>query len=61
MGVVLGGMVMQTWGPENLRSFGFILVIYGCLALAAKSIWSLWRQRKDHPKSQESVALHRSK
>jgi hypothetical protein len=60
MGVVLGGVVLQTWGPENLRSFGFILVLYGCLALAVKSIWSLWRQRRV-AKNQESMALDRGK
>jgi hypothetical protein len=60
LGVVVGGVVLQTWGPENLRSFGFILVLYGCLALAVKSIWSLWRQRRG-AKNQESMALDRSK
>ena len=60
LGVVLGGVILQTWGPENLRSFGFILVLYGCVALAGKSIWSLWRQRRE-TKSQESMALDRSK
>jgi hypothetical protein len=60
LGVIVGGMIMQNWGPENLRSFGFILVLYGCLALATRSIWSLWRQRRD-AKSQESMALDRSK
>jgi len=60
MGVVLGGVILQTWGPENLRSFGFILVLYGCVALAVRSIWSLWRQRRD-TKNQESMALDRSK
>jgi len=60
IGVVLGGVVLQTWGPENLRSFGFILVLYGCVALAVKSIWSLWRQKRD-AKSQEPMALDRTK
>jgi hypothetical protein len=60
MGVVVGGVILQTWGPENLRSFGFILVLYGCVALAVKSIWSLWRQRRA-AKNQESMALDRSK
>jgi len=58
MGVVLGGVALQMWGPENLKSFGFILVLYGCLALAVKSVWSIWRQRQN-PKSQEQVALDR--
>ncbi len=60
LGVVVGGMILQYWGPENLRSFGLILVLYGCLALAVRSIWSLWRQRRD-AKSQESMALEKSK
>ena len=60
MGVVLGGVILQTWGPENLRSFGFILVLYGCVALAAKSILSLWRKRRG-AKNQESMALDRGK
>ncbi len=59
IGVIVGGFVMQNWGPENLRSFGFILVLYGCLALAVRSIWSLWRQRRE-AKGQESMALDRS-
>lgn len=60
IGVIVGGFMMQNWGPENLRSFGFILVLYGCLALAVRSIWSLWRQRRE-AKSQDSIALDRSK
>ena len=58
MGVVLGGVVLQMWGPENLKSFGFILVLYGCVALAVKSIWSIWRQKAE-PKSQEPVVTNR--
>lgn len=58
LGVVLGGVTLQIWGPDNLKSFGFILVLYGCAALAAKSIWSLWRQRL-RPKSQEPMATNR--
>lgn len=58
MAVVLGGVALQFWGPENLKSFGFILVIYGCAALAVKSIWSLWRQRVPS-KSQETMATNR--
>jgi hypothetical protein len=60
IGVVAAGVLLQTWGSENLRTFGFILVLYGCLAVAVKSIWSLWRQRRD-TKAQESMALDRSK
>lgn len=58
MAVVLGGVALQIWGPENLKSFGFILVLYGCATLAVKSIWTLWRQRM-HPKSQEPMATNR--
>jgi hypothetical protein len=58
MGVVLGGVALQIWGPDDLKSFGFILVLYGCAALAVKSIWSLWRQRVN-PKSQEPMATNR--
>jgi hypothetical protein len=57
MGVVLGGVALQMWGPENLTSFGFILVLYGCATLAVKSIWSLWRQRMD-TKSQEPITTN---
>jgi hypothetical protein len=60
IGVVLGGLILQNWGPENLRTFGFILVLYGCVALAGKIVWSLWRQRRV-AKNQESMALDRSK
>jgi hypothetical protein len=60
IGVVVGGVLLQTWGPENLRTFGFILVLYGCLAISVKSIWSLWRQRRD-TKPQEPMALDRGK
>jgi hypothetical protein len=58
LGVVLGGVALQMWGPENYKSFGFILVLYGCVALAVKSIWSIWQQRHT-PKSQEQMALDR--
>ena len=58
LAVVLGGVTLQMWGPEDLKSFGFILVLYGCVALAVKSIWSLWRQR-GMAKSQEPVATER--
>ncbi len=58
LGVVLGGVVLQMWGPENLKGLGFILVLYGCMTLVVKSVWSLWRQRP-HAKSQERVALDR--
>jgi len=58
MGVVLGGVTLQMWGPDNLKSFGFILVLYGCAALAVQSIWSLWRQR-GQSKRQEPMATER--
>lgn len=58
MAVVLGGVALQVWGPDDLKSFGFILVLYGCATLAVKSIWSLWRQRVN-PKSQEPMATNR--
>ncbi|MBI4643643.1 MAG: hypothetical protein HY790_12840 [Deltaproteobacteria bacterium] len=58
LGVVLGGAALQIWGPDDLKSFGFILVLYGCATLAVKSIWSLWRQRVN-PKSQEPMATNR--
>lgn len=58
LGVVVGGVTLQLWGPDNLKSFGFILVLYGCAALAVQSIWSLWRQR-GHAKNQEPMATNR--
>jgi hypothetical protein len=58
MGVVLAGAGLMIFGPDDLKSFGFILVLYGCATLAAKSIWTLWRQ-KFHPKSQEPMATNR--
>jgi hypothetical protein len=58
MSVVLGGVALQMWGPDDYKSFGFILVLYGCATLAVKSIWSLWRQRVN-PKSQEPMATNR--
>jgi hypothetical protein len=58
MSVVLGGVALQMWGPDDYKSFGFILVIYGCVTLAVKSIWSLWRQR-GNPKGQEPMTSNR--
>lgn len=58
LAVVLGGVTLQLLGPDNLKSFGFILVMYGCAALAVKSIWSLWRNRGP-AKGQEPVATNR--
>jgi len=58
MGVVLGGVTLQMWGPDNLKSFGFILVLYGCAALVVQSIWSLWRQR-GQSKRREPMATDR--
>ncbi|MFZ5452658.1 MAG: hypothetical protein ACOZF2_12455 [Thermodesulfobacteriota bacterium] len=58
LAVVLGGVTLQIWGPDNLKSFGFILVMYGCAALAVKSIWSLWTQRGP-AKSREPVVTNR--
>lgn len=56
MGVVLGGLGVQLWGPENVKSLGFILVLYGCITLAVKSLCTLWRQRRN-AKEGDRVAL----
>ena len=58
LAVIIGGVTLQLWGPDNLKSFGFILVMYGCAALAVKSIWSIWRQRGP-AKNQQPVATNR--
>jgi len=49
---------LQMWGPDDYKTFGFILVLYGCATLAVKSIWSMWRQ-KGSSKSQEPMTTNR--
>jgi hypothetical protein len=58
LGVVIGGVALQMWGPDDYKTFGFILVLYGCATLAVKSIWSMWRQ-KGSSKSQEPMTTNR--
>jgi hypothetical protein len=40
-----GGMGLYIIGPESLKLFGSIMAIYGCLMMAAKSVWTLWQER----------------
>lgn len=45
LGAMAGGTVLYFLGPESLRLFGSILAVYGCLLMAAKSAWAMWRER----------------
>jgi hypothetical protein len=58
MGVVLGGLGMQLFGPEGVKGLGFIMVLYGCATLLVKSLWSLWRQR-GNDKNEGRAALQK--
>jgi hypothetical protein len=40
-----GGMSLYIFGPDSLKLFGSIMAIYGCLMMAAKSVWTLWQER----------------
>lgn len=44
-GAIGGGTGLYFLGPESLKLYGSILAIYGCLMMAAKSIWAMWRER----------------
>lgn len=39
---VVAGMALYLLGSESLKLFGAILAIYGCLTVAAKSVWAMW-------------------
>lgn len=39
---VAAGMALYILGSESLKLFGAILAIYGCLVVAAKSVWAMW-------------------
>uniref|UniRef100_A0A7C3WMJ1 PilZ domain-containing protein n=1 Tax=Desulfobacca acetoxidans TaxID=60893 RepID=A0A7C3WMJ1_9BACT len=41
-GAVAGGMTLYLVGPESWRLFGSILSLYGCLMMAARSVWAMW-------------------
>lgn len=45
MGALVGGTALYFVGPESFKLFGSILAIYGCLMMAAKSLWSMWQGR----------------
>jgi hypothetical protein len=45
VGAMVGGTALYFLGPENLRLYGSILAIYGCLMMAAKSAWAMWQER----------------
>jgi len=45
VGAMAAGTTLYLTGPENLKLFGSIMALYGCLMMAAKSIWSIWRAR----------------
>jgi hypothetical protein len=40
-----GGTGLYFLGPEPLKLYGSILAIYGCLMMAAKSVWAMWQER----------------
>lgn len=45
LGAVLGGVALCFLGPENMNFFGLLLIIYGSLTLAVKSVWAILRER----------------
>jgi len=45
VGAVAAGTTLYLAGPDTLKLYGCILALYGCLMMAAKSLWSLWRGR----------------
>ncbi|MDI6852652.1 MAG: PilZ domain-containing protein [Deltaproteobacteria bacterium] len=45
VGAMAGGTALYFLGPENLKLYGSILAIYGCLMMAAKSAWAMWQDR----------------
>jgi hypothetical protein len=45
VGAMAGGTALYLLGPENLRLYGSILAIYGCLMMAARSAWAMWQDR----------------
>lgn len=45
VGAVAAGTTLYLAGPETLKLYGSVMALYGCLMMAAKSIWSLWRAR----------------
>lgn len=49
-GGVLAGLSVYFLAPETYRLFGVILVVYGSLTIAGKSVWSLMQKR---PRPQE--------
>jgi len=45
VGAMVGGTALYFLGPDSLKLFGSILAIYGCLMMAAKSVWAMWQER----------------
>ncbi len=44
-GAMMGGTALYFLGPASLKLYGSILAIYGCLMMAARSVWALWQER----------------
>lgn len=53
-GAVAAGSAIYFWGPEAYRLFGVILALYGSLAIAGRSLWSLLK-RSSRSRSQAGV------
>ncbi len=45
VGAMAAGTTLYLAGPESLRLYGSILALYGCVMMAAKSLWTMWRTR----------------
>jgi hypothetical protein len=44
-GALAAGSTLYLAGPESLRLYGSIMALYGCVTLAARSLWAMWRTR----------------
>lgn len=45
VGAMAAGTTLYLAGPESLRLYGSIMALYGCVMMAAKSLWTMWRTR----------------
>ncbi len=50
VGAMAAGTALYLAGPESLRLYGSVLALYGCVMMAAKSLWAMWRSRPASPR-----------
>jgi hypothetical protein len=43
--LLFGGLALQLAGNKSYQLFGWVLWFFGSLAVAGKSLWSLWQRR----------------